>query len=239
MLQLVPRAPHTTDAGTIEAQLAEAGVVVTRRSVQRDLESLADVFEGLECDRSGKPYAWSWARNAPSLDLPTMSVPTAVALDVLHASVRGVLPATILAALAPTFERARAVLATTPNARLARWPKKVRSVETNVRHAPVKVREDVYEAVCTSLVEERRLRVVYRERGAAKAREIEIDPLAIVERAGRFSIVGAMPPETEAREFALHQMSAAEVLAARVMPLGGFDVDAFLGAGDRKRARIR
>jgi predicted DNA-binding transcriptional regulator YafY len=231
MLQLVPRAPRSTDAATIEEQLAAAGMVVTRRSVQRDLEALAEVFEGLVCDRAGKPYGWSWKTNAPSLELPTMSVPTAIALDVMHASVRGVLPKTILAALAPTFQRARDVLATTPNARLARWPKKIRSVPNGVPRVPVKVGEDVFDAVCTALLEDRRLRIVYRARGAEVERERDIDPLALVERAGRFLVVAATPPAKEPKQFAVHRMSKAEVLDVKIAPVGGFDIDAFLDGG--------
>ena len=56
MLRLIPRAPRRIDAATLERLLRQEGIEVQRRSIQRDLESLAATFTALECDERSKPY---------------------------------------------------------------------------------------------------------------------------------------------------------------------------------------
>lgn len=56
-------APHRVDSAKLAAQLRERGLVVHRRTVQRDLTELAKVFP-IVCDERTKPYGWRWSDEA-------------------------------------------------------------------------------------------------------------------------------------------------------------------------------
>jgi predicted DNA-binding transcriptional regulator YafY len=84
ILSRLPRSPRKVDAAWLEAELREMGVVVHRRSIQRDLIALSRMFP-LVCDEASKPYGWSWATDA---DGPGARVsPHAALLIVLGARV--------------------------------------------------------------------------------------------------------------------------------------------------------
>lgn len=79
ILTMLPRPPRRIDSGTIESRLRERGVLVHRRTVQRDLIELADVFPILSDERA-KPYGWRWTDDAcfaPPLPIPRPHVAVA------------------------------------------------------------------------------------------------------------------------------------------------------------------
>jgi len=60
VLAMLPRAPRSIDTAAIEARLRDRGLVVHRRTLQRDLVDLAALFP-IEADEHTKPYAWRWS----------------------------------------------------------------------------------------------------------------------------------------------------------------------------------
>lgn len=81
---MLPRAPQKVDTARLEEALSRAGLSVHRRTLQRDLLELAEVFPIAADDRS-KPYGWrwmdparpTWAREPPP---PALAPPTTVTL---------------------------------------------------------------------------------------------------------------------------------------------------------------
>lgn len=63
VLGMLPRPPRRIDTGSIEARLRDRGIAVHRRTIQRDLLELADVFP-IVADERAKPYGWRWAEDA-------------------------------------------------------------------------------------------------------------------------------------------------------------------------------
>ena len=66
LLTLLPKGPRRIDTATLEARLRERGVLVHRRTIQRDLLELAIVFP-IVADERSKPYGWRWADDAELL----------------------------------------------------------------------------------------------------------------------------------------------------------------------------
>lgn len=66
LLALLPMGPRRADTATLAAQLAEQGLVVHRRTVQRDLIELSKLFPIVSDERT-KPYGWRWADDAALL----------------------------------------------------------------------------------------------------------------------------------------------------------------------------
>ena len=71
VLTMLPRPPRRIDTGSIEARLRERGVEVHRRTIQRDLLELAEVFPIVADDRA-RPYGWRWSDDAEAaFEVPT------------------------------------------------------------------------------------------------------------------------------------------------------------------------
>jgi predicted DNA-binding transcriptional regulator YafY len=226
MLRLVPRAPRKIDSASIEHLLASEGIEIGRRSIQRELESLATSFPALGCDRRSKPYGWSWDRDAPTLEVPGMSLSQAVTLDLVRSYLVQALPRSTLRSLSPYFERARETLEKNRGARLTRWSGKVRVVPRGQAMRPADVPAKVLDGVYTALLEERRLRASYRPRGSSKQKEYTINPLGLVLRDGTLVLVCTFSGYEDIRQVLLHRMSRAELLDAAATVPKGFDLDA-------------
>lgn len=63
ILTMLPKPPRRIDSGAIEARLRDRGFRVHRRTIQRDLIELAEVFPILSDERT-KPYGWRWTDDA-------------------------------------------------------------------------------------------------------------------------------------------------------------------------------
>jgi len=66
---MLPRPPRRIDTAAIEARLRERGILVHRRTIQRDLVELAEVFP-IVSDERNKPYGWRWADDAEPFAIP-------------------------------------------------------------------------------------------------------------------------------------------------------------------------
>ncbi|RLB63962.1 MAG: WYL domain-containing protein [Deltaproteobacteria bacterium] len=231
MLRLIPRSPRKIDAGRLERLLAQQGIDVHRRSIQRDLEALSRVFVDLRRDDRSKPYGWSWNERSASLEVPGMGVGPAVTFELLREHLSAVLPHSTFRALGPHFKRAREVLAQSPNAKMARWPAKVRVAPRGQPLQAPNVLPSVLEAVYTGLLEERRLVVHYCKRGADSDSEYEVSPLGLVLRSGTMVLVGTFWKYQNISQMLLHRMSHAEVIDERVVPPKGFRLDRYIESG--------
>jgi predicted DNA-binding transcriptional regulator YafY len=92
---MLPRPPRRIDTGAIETRLRERGIDAHRRTIQRDLVELAEVFP-IVVDERAKPYGWRWSDDAAfglhvSAPLRTGARPMEVTLRVRSSSLRLVL----------------------------------------------------------------------------------------------------------------------------------------------------
>jgi predicted DNA-binding transcriptional regulator YafY len=67
VLTMLPKPPRRIDTAAIEWRLRERGIDVHRRTIQRDLLELAEVFP-IVADERAKPYGWRWSDDAKLLD---------------------------------------------------------------------------------------------------------------------------------------------------------------------------
>ena len=91
LLKLIPRAPRTADVSQLLSQLADAGHTITRRQLQRDLNTLSTLFP-ITADDRNIPYGWSWSKDAPAFDLPRMDGTTALSVKLLEQFIPQLLP---------------------------------------------------------------------------------------------------------------------------------------------------
>lgn len=82
ILSMIPKAPPRIDVAGIEERLAELGVVVHRRTIQRDLLHLSRVFP-LVADERERPFGWRWADGAEFLcSIPILSDPASAGAEI-------------------------------------------------------------------------------------------------------------------------------------------------------------
>lgn len=59
ILQLIPVHPKFITSRQLEGALAQRGIVLTQRSIQRDLMELSRWFP-MVCRAKGRPFGWAW-----------------------------------------------------------------------------------------------------------------------------------------------------------------------------------
>ncbi|MEY4763665.1 MAG: hypothetical protein RI907_338, partial [Pseudomonadota bacterium] len=110
----------------VRDRLSAQGYKVTVRTVQRDLEWLAQTY-GVECDDRSKPYGWRWPQDAPVVSLPGMGWPEVLSFNLLGQNLRGLLPGAVAQALQPYFNEAdRKLGESSDQIPLRDWPKRIR-----------------------------------------------------------------------------------------------------------------
>ncbi len=231
MLTLVPRAPKKIDTANLQDRLESRGFNVNRRSIQRDLVKLSSHF-ALVCDERGKPFGWSWARDAQPFDIPGMDMHTALAFNLAAEHLAHLLPHATFNDLRPHFERARAVLDTLDDNELARWRSCIRVLPNGLPMAPPTVQTEVLEAIHDGLLHRRQLEISYQPRTKTSPRAYVANPLALVYRDKIAYLVCALYEYDNVVQFAVHRVSEVKQtgLSTRVPP--DFDLDAYIGAGE-------
>lgn len=212
-------------------RLAEEGFSIHLRTLQRDLLELSEVFP-LECDNRGKPYGWSWRRDARVYEVPGMDAPTALTFWMAETFLRPLLPPAATRPLAPHFERAREILDALPESGLAAWRERVRIVPRGLALEPPAVAPEVAGAVYSGLLAGRRLALRYRARSHGQTlNDYTVSPLGLVVRDYAIYLIAGVDSDPAVRQFALHRMESAEALQKPAHVPPGFTLDGYLGSG--------
>lgn len=98
-----------TSSDDVLRHLQNLGFDVKERTVQRDLNALANIFP-LECRKDDKPYSWRWQRVAGSKK-NKMSYEQALIFMLMDNELRDMLPDDLLQRLQPLFVKAKMVMA--------------------------------------------------------------------------------------------------------------------------------
>ncbi len=232
MLRLVPRHPAKRDTSEIRKRLADEGFEVTYRTLQRDLKEFSSIFP-LECDDRSKPFGWSWMADGNVMDIPGMDSHTALAFYLANKYLDPMLPRETMHHLQPHFDLAGKVLDAIPTGSGApSWRDKVRVLRRGQFLSPPVVASDVQHEIYDALLLNRRVRVTYKARNNGESREYELNPLGLVLKDAVIYLVCTCWNYTDIRLMTLHRMSDAEKMDVPVSVPKGFDLDAYIAAGE-------
>jgi predicted DNA-binding transcriptional regulator YafY len=243
MLRLIPRYPAKITAGDICDRLAADGFGVTKRTVERDLASLSEVFPLLSDERE-KPFGWSWKKEAVPLDVPSLGNGEALAFKLVEQYLAGLLPHATLAQLAPYFRMAGQRLNTLPKgSSYQAWTNKIRVVQPTQPLLPPRIDAKVQQMVSDALLFDRQMVIRYQKRGEDKLREYIAHPLALVQRGAITYLVATLFDYADALLLAMHRITSADILDERVRRPKDFDIDRYiakgaLGFGDGKSVKL-
>lgn len=232
MLRMVPRAPARISAKELCERLCAADFSVTKRTVERDLKELSEVFP-IVVDSRDRPFGWSWLRDASSFDLPGLTVPEALTLTLVEQHLRHHLPPITVDALRPHFRSAARTLAAVGDAAPSRaWLDKVRSVPPQQPLLPPRMDEECQRNVYLALMQDLQLKLHYRKRDAdSPTVYASVHPLAVVQRGGLIYLVCMFADFDDVRTVALHRVQHAEALYEPARRKAGFDIDAYIASG--------
>jgi len=232
MLRLVPRHPRKISTAGLRQHLADEDFDTTQRTIQRDLIRLSTIYP-LACDERSKPFGWSWTPDADVMDIPGMDSHTALAFWLAGEHLAPMLPRATLRRMQPHFTTAAHVLdAIAADRGAPAWRDKVRVLHRGPKlKAPV-VSEDIQDAVYDALLHNRRLTITYNLRGRGGEKEYETNPLGLVLKDGITYLVCSMWDYPDIRLLTLHRMRKAVQLDAPATAPDGFDLDAYIAAGE-------
>lgn len=231
MLRLVPRYPKKITAREVQESLASREFKVTKRTIERDLQALSEIFP-LTSDEREKPYGWSWQKDAPSFDLPGLSSTEALAIKLVEQYVRPLLPVSVSDQLKPHFRAAEATLKKPPKpSKAASWAEKIRVVPPAQPLLPPAINPDIQRAVYEALLQDRQIKAVYRRRGDPEPVKYTLHPLAIVQRGAVTYLVVTVFNYRDVHLFALHRFQKIEMLDDAVRRPPDFDLDDYIASG--------
>jgi len=230
-LRMIPRHPRKITATVLCESLKQDGFAVGKRTVERDLQSLAMIFP-LVSDERSKPFGWSWQKDAPAFDLPGVSNSEAITLLLAREHLRTLLPASTIAQLQPYFALAEQKLtALEQHSGIAGWQHKVRVIPPTQPLLAPKIGEAVQATLHEALLHDRQCLVTYQKREATKPESYPVHALGLVQRGQVLYLVCTIKSYPHIRLLALHRILAAELLSDAISHPADFDLDAYIASG--------
>lgn len=231
MLRRIPQHPRQITSRELTERLESEGFEVSKRTVERDLLSLSEIFPLISNERS-RPYGWSWNKDAEAFALPTMSPLQALTLELAHDHLATLLPASLLGTLDPYFKCADGVLSSGDGVKkLASWRKKVAIVPPNQPLIPPNYPEEIIEAVHSALLSEQQLEISYTSREQGETKTYPVHPLGIVQRGEVTYLVATLYDYTDIRLLAVHRIKSAQVLVQPAKTPKKFDLAKYIRQG--------
>jgi predicted DNA-binding transcriptional regulator YafY len=229
LLKRLPSGPPGKSAGALAQDLGEAGYDVSKRTVERDLRALENLFPLAHGD--AQPYDWHWIKGG-SFSVPGLSLTDALSLHLLERFLKPLLPAAATEQLAPAFKVAATKLeATAGSNAVGNWSAKVAVVDANLPVVPAPIDVTVLGVVKASLLADEQIEVDY-VRSDAQALEAEtLCPLGLVQCGPVTYLVAAAPHSRAPRLYAMHRMRAARRLHVPFAPPHGFSLHGFIADG--------
>ena len=209
-LAAIPVSPRSMSTRGILEQLKrkDPDFDVDIRTVQRSLDELSRHFP-IVSDRRGQAHHWSWKDKDALTQIPSMGESTAFVLRLAAEYLRPAMPPAALRKLEPYFRHASRVLEGTA---LGHWRNRAAIIARGPALIPPEIPPEVHEDVCDALMDNRRLEIRYRGKHEKQAREMVLNPLGIVSRAGILYLVATSWDYGDVRHYVLHRMSEPRVL---------------------------
>lgn len=225
ILRMIPRRGRISTGTILDRLSSECGIDATLRTVQRDLVSLSANFP-LESDDQ-RPAGWSWMKDAPALDIPSMDPVTALTFYFADRHISRMLPNGVTAALKPYVQAAEQRLRQKSTSQLYDWPEKVRVVSRNLSFIHPKVSEDIAEVVYNALLQRQRFIARYRA-VSMEPREYEVSPLGLAFVEGLTYLVATLNDYEDPILLLLHRMQEVSLIDKPVTVPDGFDLDSYV-----------
>ncbi len=228
MLQLLPD-KWPKDAKTLRDELEEQGFNISVRSIDRDLETLMEIFP-ITVKRS-KPKSWRWDRNAMSFDVLGMDKSGALTMKMVSEFMTRLLPKSCLESMDPSLQRAESILKEQTDTGYGAWPDKVRVVLRSQPLIPPDIDRDTLDVIYKALFKDRRFKGMYSKKGTDTPVEYIVNPLGLVATDPILYLVATLWDYDDIILLAVQRFESAELLDTPIQKQDGFSLDNYLKNG--------
>ncbi len=230
-LRLIPRYPRRLSAKDIVEKLRNQGFEVTKRTIERDLQSLSASFP-LTVDTRSIPYGWSWEKGAAAIDVPGLSTSEAMTFAMTRQFLANLMPPSMLEQLAPYFgmaeQRLNALGQETPS---SAWSKKIAVVPPIQPLLAPKLAEGVQAKIQDALFQDRQVKLRYRKRGDTSDVEYIAHPLGLIQRGSVLYLVCTLFDYPGSKLLVVHRMRNVDILEEKIRRPKGFKLADFISSG--------
>lgn len=229
LLKCLPSHAPGKSAGALVAELAELGYAVSKRTVERDLEALEQLFPLTH--EAAQPFGWHWVKGR-SFSVMGLSTTEALSLHLLERFLTPLLPTTTVRQLAPAFDLAAAKLhAQRHSNALGSWSDKVASVDPNLSVIPPQIDASALQAVQESLLMDEQVQIDYLRPDALQPQAHALNPLGLVQCGPITYLVATPLRHNSPRLFAMHRVQAARRCHSPATRPPGFSLQAYIDSG--------
>jgi predicted DNA-binding transcriptional regulator YafY len=205
MMQLIPVHPRWTTAKRLLTALESRGFSVSKRTVERDLVELGDVFSLISSD-SPEGFKWSYSKDNAQAFLPAISAGEALSLHLVEQHLKNYLPSSIYSQLDAVFKKSADVL--NRSTTVGTWPNKVASLPDGLNFTPVISDENIQSTISQALLEQRKLDICYGDSDKFDT----ITPLGLIVRDKKLMLICYFYQYDEPRHLLVHRISKSTLL---------------------------
>lgn len=229
MLRHIPRKPRKIEASKLLTRLEEDGYKISKRTIERDLQSLASVFP-LECDDRERPFGWSWFGN-DVMDIPSMDMSVALTFSMASQFLQPLLPRSSINHLAPHFNQASNILKNTDKSGQGKWLDKVRVIQRGQRLIAAEMPDDILDTVYEALLTDKRLEITYLKREDSKVTQYEVNPLGLVFRDTTVYMLSSLWDYDDVLQLVAHRIKTVKIIDTPVTIPKDFNIDKYIKSG--------
>lgn len=231
ILRMIPRAPRSITINQIIENLNERQLSVpTYRTIQRDMDTLAEIFNPfLQYEMRDNAHRWFMdARKV--LEIPVMESATALVFCLAQQQLQKQMPPNELEHLEAYFNTAAQLLDKheTP---YAQWREKIRVVPQTQSLIAPEINKKISDTIYNALLKNRRIKAKYIKRGEEKPTNYTLSPLGLVFRGTVTYLVCTMRDNWRPIPLPLHRFVYAEITEQERSVPSGFDLDAYIREG--------
>jgi predicted DNA-binding transcriptional regulator YafY len=203
-LQVIPIYPKWVSSRDIHNHLTSTGIEVTKRTVERDLMELTEIF-GLTFGDSPEGYKWSFAYDSPHQFIPALSQDEALSLKMVEEYLHQLLPSQTFEKLTALFKKSDEVLK--QSEALSRWPNLIKAIPQALTFTPITLNKEVIDNVYTALLNQQYLTIKYHK----KDKSYKIKPVGILVRDQKLVLVCQYDGFDNYRNLLVHRIQEAIV----------------------------
>lgn len=182
----------------------------------------------MELDDRTRVYAYRQTVPSGSFSAMQMSPQECLLLRLFEENMRYLLPGSLMNAMEPLFETARATLRErAPETPERTWLSKVASVPSGVKFIPPEIKPRIFDAVSEALYREVKLEVRYRNLDGEE-KEAIVSPLGLVLQDRKVYVVVRFDGYDNCRHLALHRMLDAKLLEFAADVPEDFSLDEYM-----------
>ena len=227
-LSLIPRHPKSVSTRFIQNELSHAGFNAPLRMVQRDLEQLTLRWP-LMCDDSQRPYQWSWMEEANTMVFPIIDPIQALTIAMAEQHLKQLMPKNTFKRIQSYFTMANEALSEKNQRKLKSWVSKVRVMPRGQTLITANARNDVEETIYECLLNDQKMRALYRKRNAPASSEYYISPLALVIRSSVTYLICVLDKDPDnPRYLPMHRFTKVVNIQKPTVIPKAFNLDKFI-----------